>query len=228
MPDERRVYYDHEPAYKKIAAQGGRGWDDFCPSTDSYDGLVAFLASNLAPRRGDARPRALELGCGGGQASLLLARAGFETLGVDFAETAVELARKNAKEAGLDARFERGDVLALDVPEGAFDLVVDNHVFHCIVGEDDRRAFVATVRRALSPSGVFFSEAMSGEGGFDPGKAHADPRTRVAWNHTRFWVTEGELRGELASAGLEIVRFERKSQPPGEGDLFVTVSRRGP
>src|SRR5581483_2940590 len=41
MPDPRRVYYDHEPAYRKIAAKGGRGWDDLTPDVDqnSYRSL---------------------------------------------------------------------------------------------------------------------------------------------------------------------------------------------
>jgi hypothetical protein len=27
----RRVYDDHEPAYRQIEAHGGRGWDDLKP-----------------------------------------------------------------------------------------------------------------------------------------------------------------------------------------------------
>src|SRR5262245_41594912 len=110
MPDGRRVYYDHEGAYRKIAAAGGRGWDDLTPGVPqgSYDALEEFLASRWAPR-GSAS--VLDLGCGGGQAALALARLGHRALGIDYSETAVELARRNAAEARLDARFERGSVL---------------------------------------------------------------------------------------------------------------------
>src|SRR5690348_14932772 len=98
MTDRRRVYYDHEPAYAKIAAQGGRGWDDLTPDIDqrSYEGLDAFLASPWGPRQGQT---VLEIGCGGGQASLRTARLGARVTGIDFSETAIALARKNAQEA---------------------------------------------------------------------------------------------------------------------------------
>lgn len=58
------------------------------------------------PRRARGR---CELGCGGGQAALRLARAGYAVTGIDFSETAIELARRNAADAGLAATFLVGD-----------------------------------------------------------------------------------------------------------------------
>jgi 2-polyprenyl-3-methyl-5-hydroxy-6-metoxy-1,4-benzoquinol methylase len=102
-------YYDHERGYRAIRDRGGTGWDD-CPgllstSTDSYAALDAFLTSGLAPPPGDA----LELGCGGGQASLRLAARGHRVTGIDFSPTAIELARGNAAKAGVAVSFLVGD-----------------------------------------------------------------------------------------------------------------------
>lgn len=66
ITDGRRVY-------QAIVEKGGHGWDDLHgnPDNDSYAALETFLAATFAPPRGT---RALELGCGGGQATLLPAR----------------------------------------------------------------------------------------------------------------------------------------------------------
>lgn len=224
MSDPRRIYYDHEPAYRKIAASGGRGWDDNSPgrNPDSYAGIAAYLAT-VEPERGE---RALDLGCGGGQATILLARRGFDALGIDFAETAIELARRNAREAGVSATFARGDCLSLEgVPAASFDLALDNHVLHCVVEPRDRSAFLASTRRVLKLGGRLFSDTMSGEEGFDPVRMRADPRTRIATNGTRIFVTRVELNGELEAAGFRVVRQDVRSDPdPGNPADIVTVA----
>jgi SAM-dependent methyltransferase len=218
VTDARRVYYDHEGPYRKIKARGGTGWDDLVPSTDSYDALDAFLKSALAPAGG----RALDLGCGGGQATLRLARRGFVATGIDFSETAIELARKNA--TGLPVTFLVGDCLSLlGTDDGSMDLVVDNHALHCIIGVEDRRAFLQSARRVLRQGGLFFTDTMSCEGTFDPAARGIDPVTRIDKHRTRFWVSAAELRAELVGAGLEVVDFQVR---PDEGSYMLTVVAR--
>ena len=48
---------------------------------------------------------ALDLGCGTGTNALKLARRGWSVIGVDWAEHAIELATRSARENGLDALF---------------------------------------------------------------------------------------------------------------------------
>jgi 2-polyprenyl-6-hydroxyphenyl methylase/3-demethylubiquinone-9 3-methyltransferase len=225
-PDPRRVYYDHEPAWQKIARAGGRGWDDLVPSDDSYDALERFLRAGPVPPPGPG-VRVLELGCGGGQVALRLARLGYQVAGADYAETAIELARGNAGDAGLVVDFRVDDCLTLASFEaGAFDLVVDNHALHCVVGEDDRTRFLAAARRVSRKGAIFFSDTMSSEGDFRPELVRADAVTRVAKNGTRFWTTRSELLAALARAGFETLHVDAAPpNPPGTGECLATWSR---
>lgn len=56
-------------------------------------------------RSGLIAGRVLDVGCGAGEHTILLAAAGYDVLGVDGAPTAVEQARRNAADRGVDARF---------------------------------------------------------------------------------------------------------------------------
>jgi SAM-dependent methyltransferase len=217
-----RTYYDHERAYRMIAEAGGTGWDDLPtraepPSPDSYIAIDEFLASPHAIP-GDA----LDLGCGGGQASLKLAARGYRVVGIDFAPTAIELARRNAPAL----QFMVGDCLALELPSAAFDLAVDNHVLHCIIGPD-RERFLREVARVLRPGGLLFSETMSREGTVDFDRLGFDAHTFMSRNHNRYLVGEAELDAELAVAGFEIIaRQTRVDDDPGIGHHLVRIARK--
>ena len=51
--------------------------------------------------------------CGNGRLTLRLAASGYAAIGVDIAAEEVEVARRAAAEAGVDARFVVGDLRAL-------------------------------------------------------------------------------------------------------------------
>ncbi len=206
MQDGRRKYYDHEGAYRRIAAQGGTGWDDLTPGVNqsSYVAIDDFLRSPWCPAP-DSSPRALDVGCGGGQVALRLAARGFAVTGIDFSETAIQLARDNAARARATIAFAVGDCVDLaQVESASFDLVVDNHLLHCLIGED-RLAFLRSASRVTRPGGVIFSDTMCFGPCLDLSTLDIDPATRLARNHTRFWATQEELATEFAAAGLSVI-----------------------
>ena len=69
-------------------------------------------------RSGLIRGKVLDVGCGTGEHTILLTRLGYDVLGVDAAPTAVEQARANAAEKGVDARFEVADAMNLGSVSG--------------------------------------------------------------------------------------------------------------
>ena len=94
--------------------------------------------------------RALDMGCGTGTNALYLARHGWEVVGVDFAELAIEAAERKA--GSTDAvTFVQGDVTRLSElgVQGPFDLVLDVGCFHSISarGRDRYASEVAWLTR---------------------------------------------------------------------------------
>lgn len=118
-------------------------------------------------RSGLIAGRVLDVGCGAGEHSILLAAAGYDVLGVDGAPTAVEQARRNAADRGVDARFEVADALHL-ASTPSYDTVVDSALFH-IFDDGDRAAYVRSLHNATRPGSVVHVLALSDAGrGFGP------------------------------------------------------------
>jgi SAM-dependent methyltransferase/predicted kinase len=223
----RRVYYDHEPVYRSVAARGGSGWDDRNddPDDDSYVGLDEFIGDFVGARRLES---VLDLGCGGGQAALRFSTLADRIVAIDYSETAVDLARRNAWSVP-HARFEVGDITKLDALTERFEIVLDNHALHCLVEDDHRASMLAAVERVLFPEGLFFSETMSREGRFDPSRFGVAPPRFTTRDQTRRWISANELDHEFRAAGLAIIERRVRAPSPGDppvGDLLWTVARR--
>jgi ubiquinone/menaquinone biosynthesis C-methylase UbiE len=71
---------------------------------------------------------ALDVGCGTGFLSLLLARLGHRVTGIDVAAAMLTMARRKAAAHGLSVDFRYSDAEAPDLPAGSFDLIVERHV----------------------------------------------------------------------------------------------------
>jgi len=101
-----------------------------------------------------AGERVLDLGSGGGIDVLLSARrvgpTGF-AYGVDMTEEMLDLARRNAAEAGAtNVEFRRGTIEDLPFEDASVDVVISN----CVVNlSPDKAAVLAEVFRVLVPGG---------------------------------------------------------------------------
>jgi SAM-dependent methyltransferase len=94
--------------------------------------------------------RVLDAACGVGYGSQILLRAGArEVLGVDIAQDALEIARKQFSSPGL--QFMRDDCESLTTLQGSFDVVV---AFECVEHFQRLSRFLDRVRDLLRDSGV--------------------------------------------------------------------------
>jgi len=118
-------------------------------------------------RAGWIHSKVLDIGCGTGEHTILLTRLGYDVLGIDFAPHAVEQARANAAEQGVDAHFEVADAMNLGAEPG-YRTIVDSALFH-IFDDADRVRYVSSLHAAVRPGGLVHVLALSDAGrGFGP------------------------------------------------------------
>ena len=160
----------------------------------------------------------LDAGCGTGENALFLATRGFEVVGVDAVEVAVEAARRKAVARGLEAEFLVRDALALDGLGRRFATVVDSGLFHTF-DDRERGRFAKSLAAALTLGGHYyvlcFSEREVREGG--PRRV-TQAELRAAFDHPPFRVRSieaaemaADLDGDSRKAWL--ARIERVANP---------------
>jgi SAM-dependent methyltransferase len=114
-----------------------------------YRGIAADVTGSAAPGA-----RVLEVGCGPGHLSILLAEHGLDVTGVDLDPDMIERARRNAERLAGDnvrrPRFEVGDAASLPFAGGSFELVVSSLSMH---HWSDPVAGLAEIGRVLTPGG---------------------------------------------------------------------------
>lgn len=94
--------------------------------------------------------KVLDIGCGAGFFSILMAGAGHDVTSIDYTENMVNSAKKNAEEAGVNIRVMRMDAQNLEFEDNTFDLIVTRNVTW--VMEQPKRAYSEWMR-VLTPGG---------------------------------------------------------------------------
>ena len=105
----------------------------------------------------------LDAGCGTGENALHIASLGLHVLGVDVAQTALSIARKNAAARGMDAEFVVGDALHLDRLNRVFETVLDCGLFHTF-DSDERRDYVESLASVTGRRGHLYVLCFSDVG----------------------------------------------------------------
>jgi cyclopropane fatty-acyl-phospholipid synthase-like methyltransferase len=146
----------------------------------------------------------LDIGCGFGASSLYLARKyKARATGITISPVQVEMARKAAADAQLDAQFLLMDAEALDFPR-PFDLLWS---IESISHYQDRRSFFANAARFLKPGGVFALTDWFKRKGLSAGQTRKfiEP---IEQGMLVEMETMADYESYLVAAGLKIVRRE--------------------
>ena len=128
--DAQAASFDEEPDHGLLDPEVRAAWDEV-----------------LLPAMPPAPARVVDLGCGTGSVTLLLAQAGHDVDGVDLSDRMVAAARTKV---GPSARVRRGDAADPPFEPASVDVVFARHVLWALPDPD---AAVARWVRLLRPGG---------------------------------------------------------------------------
>jgi arsenite methyltransferase len=186
---------------------------------DELDGLplkaaLASLGCGNPTALAELRPGevVLDLGSGGGIDVLLSARrvgpTGF-AYGLDMTDAMLELARRNAAEAGAqNVTFLKGEIAAIPLPDASVDVIVSNCVINLAPDKDPvfQEAF-----RVLKPGGRFAVSDIVIHGGLPAGLLD----TAQMRQDLSSWagciagaLTDAEYHAGLTAAGFNAIDLE--------------------
>ncbi len=109
---------------------------------------------------GELRGRVLDAGCGSGEHTLMAAQRGLEAVGIDSSPRAIEIARRKARDRGLNVHFLVHNALDLASIGEAFDTVLDSGLFH-VFSDEQRAAYVASLNAVTRPGARYFMLCFS-------------------------------------------------------------------
>lgn len=112
--------------------------------------------------------RAIDIGCGTGTNVITLAKAGWQSVGFDFAPRAIQIAKQKIKKENVQAELFVDDASTMKNVKGQFDFALDMGCFH---GIENKMDYLTQLRKILVSGGFwlmygFFKQAphLSGSG----------------------------------------------------------------
>ena len=111
--------------------------------------LASLLASSEAPIAG----KTAVIGCGQGHDAILFAKHDFDTIGFDFAPSAITLGQKLSQKMEISIQFLQRDIFELPKEFAAsFDYAIE-HTCFCAIRPEQRLDYVNMVQSILKPTG---------------------------------------------------------------------------
>ena len=162
---------------------------------------------------GELRGRVLDIGCGTGEHALMAAKRGLEAVGVDSSPAAIEIAKRKARERGLNVRFLVHNALDLASIGEQFDTVLDSGLFH-VFSDEHRAAYVEGLKMVTRPGRRYFMLCFSEHqpGDFGPRR-----------------VTQQEIRQSFSGGwridSIEMKKLETNLGPEGIIGWLARITR---
>ena len=116
---------------------------------------------SLQEEFGAERLKILDVGAGNGSLSLLFAEMGHDVVGIDISEGMLSVAKKKAKERGVDPDLRIGDAESLDFGDESYDAVVSRIVLWTLPNPEKA---ISEWMRVLKPGGRVYTFEIDSSG----------------------------------------------------------------
>lgn len=181
-----------------------------------------FTRSNI-PKAG----RVLDIGCGAGNLSFWLESLGYSVAGIDVSPVAIEWAIEQAELTKSKVTFSVVNAAQNQYHvEQQFDIVLDNHCLHCIIGKD-RKQYLSNIYSNLKTGGIFICNTMCDEIRDPEVLKYFDVKTRYYIRNNlaiRYIGRHDDIIKEIKAAGLSILQIDLT--PDDTQDSMCIIAHR--
>ena len=200
------------------------GWRTNVPSLDFFD-FVKWL------KKEKISGKVLDIGCGGGRHTIVLAKEGFEVYGIDFSKSAVKVAQNNARKASVSDKtfFKVGDALNLPYTDDFFNVINDDGCLHHI-SKDDWKKYLQNVTKVLKKDGILRVKVFSKNCNFyevNKPKNSDDHWILVPSKDYTYFFDKNEISG-LFENDFDMIKIEEKyhSVTKKKKFFFVVLNKK--
>jgi len=137
-----------EERYRERYRSGDTPWDVGQPD---------FNLMDVVTEKPILSCRVLDIGCGTGDNAIWLAQKGFQVMGTDTSDIALDKAREKAFKANVLCDFILLDFLQDTIEGPPFGFAFDRGCFHSFGSENDRRRFAKKVATHLEDAGLWLT-----------------------------------------------------------------------
>jgi cyclopropane fatty-acyl-phospholipid synthase-like methyltransferase len=198
---------------QRPSARKPHDFETMYASTPPWDIGRPQPAFQALAKAGELSGRVLDIGCGTGEHALMAAALGLDATGIDAAPTAIEIARRKARDRGLTVRFLVHNALDLASLGEQFDTVLDMGLFH-VFDDADRAAYVESLKAVTRPGARYFMACFSDRQPGDDG-----PRR----------ITQQEIRDSFGRGwrvdSIEPMKLETNIHPDGILAWLARITR---
>ena len=190
------------------------------------DAVAASLGCGVPTAVADLAPgeTVLDLGSGAGADVLISARRvapGGKAIGLDMTDEMLDLARTNARKAGVtNVEFVKGYLEDMPLPDASVDVVLSN----CVINlSGDKPKTISEAARVLRPGGRFaISDVIA-----DPDMDEATKADMAAWTGCIAGaLTETEFREILSAAGLGEIEIRPTHEVHAHASAAIIRARK--
>jgi 2-polyprenyl-3-methyl-5-hydroxy-6-metoxy-1,4-benzoquinol methylase len=125
---KQKQHYEH--LWEKVG-----NWENESPNFKTREPQKETLDFIKFLHKNKVTGKALDLGCGGGRHVIAFAKAGFDSYGIDYSETAIKLAKLDARDKKVKVNLGVGDILTTDY-KVKFDVIHDTGCLHHLRKKD--------------------------------------------------------------------------------------------